>query len=303
MERAMIGLRSMDRRRCPVCASGTPGRVIAESNVNAAELGPYAFASRKPPELMRHRLVECPVCDLVYADPAPGPRFLAEAYRAAAFDSEDEAAYAAATYAGLVKRLLPRLPPTGGALDIGTGDGAFMVELDRMGFRGVEGVEPSDAPRQAAPPGVRERIYPGVFSADNHEPASLRLITCLQTIEHVPNPVALCRDAVRLLVPGGALLLVGHDRRALVNRALGLRSPLLDIEHLQLFSPLSMRRLLGESGLGGVQGHHIVNRYPLRYWMRLAPLPTARLERLRLARLPFPMRVGNQAAWGFSARR
>ena len=100
----------------------------------------------------------------------------------------------------------------------------------------------------------------------------------------MPDPLALCRDAARLLVPGGALVLVGHDRRAPVNRVMGKRSPVFDIEHLQLFSQPSMRRLLAEAGLEGVGGRHIVNRYPVRYWMRLAPLPTERLERMRFSR-------------------
>lgn len=289
-------------RPCPVCGNERRGRVVAESNVDPEALGRFAFASRKQPELMRHRLVECSECDVVYANPAPSAAMLADAYEQADFDSAEEARYAAATYASVVRRLMGRLPGEGGALDIGTGDGAFMVELDRMGFTRVEGVEPSTAPRAAAPDGVRGRIRAGVFAAADFAPRSMRLVTCFQTIEHVPDPLALCRDAAELLVPGGALLVVAHDRRALVNRAMGLRSPIHDVEHLQLFSPASLRRLLSEAGLVGVGGRHIVNRYPLGYWMRLAPVPAGPVERSRVARLPVALPVGNQAVWGFRPR-
>lgn len=300
MEGEASALPELVQRACPVCRSDTSGRVVAESNVDPAALDAYAYASRKPPELMRYRLVECPDCDTVYASPAPAPGFLAEAYAGAAFDSGEEAAYAAATYAALVRRMLRRLPRAGGALDIGTGDGAFMAELDRLGFTGVVGVEPSAAPIAAAAPRVRERIRSGVFSARDFEPRSFRLITCFQTIEHVPDPLVLCREAGGLLVPGGALLLVAHDRRAAVNRAMGLRSPIHDVEHLQLFSPSSLRTLIELAGLGDVQVRHITNRYSLRYWLRLAPLPTASLQRMRVARVPVRLPVGNQAAWGFA---
>ncbi len=39
-----------------------------------------------------------------------------------------------------------------GALDIGTGDGAFLAELLRAGYTDVIGIEPSSAPIEAAAP-------------------------------------------------------------------------------------------------------------------------------------------------------
>ena len=59
----------MISRRCPICSSDDASRVFAESNVDASKLDAFAFASRKVPEYMHHRLIECPVCDLLYASP------------------------------------------------------------------------------------------------------------------------------------------------------------------------------------------------------------------------------------------
>ena len=88
------------------------------SNVDPARLDQFAFASRKLPEYMHHRLMICKTCDLVYASPVPAPDELHEAYAEAAFDSGTEAAYAARTYGRIVDRLIPRLPDLKGALDI-----------------------------------------------------------------------------------------------------------------------------------------------------------------------------------------
>ena len=44
------------------------------------------------------------------------------------------------------------------------------------------------------------------------------LITCFQTIEHVIDPLLLCRSADHLLKPGGAFFLIGHNRRAMSAR-------------------------------------------------------------------------------------
>jgi SAM-dependent methyltransferase len=258
---------------------------------------------------MRLRLVRCPVCDLVYASPVPGPDALADAYEDAAFDSAEEARYAAATYAEALQRLLPRLPDRDGALDIGTGEGAFLSELLDLGFTGVGGIEPSTAPVAAADPRVAGLIEHDIFRADARPPASQSLITCFQTIEHVPDPAALVRDAVAMLKPGGIFLLVCHDRDARINRALGLRSPIVDVEHVQIFSRRSVGELLTRAGLETVTLRPIRNRYPIRYWARLLPIPgkaydplASALERSGLGGRALTVGVGNLVAWGSAGR-
>lgn len=301
-------LGELTARRCPICGSSDDSRVFAEQNLDLSALDELAFASRKRPEHMWLRLVDCPVCDLVYASPVPSPDALADAYEEAAFDSTEEARYAARTYAEQLRDLLGILPDRGSALDIGTGEGAFLSELLRLGFDEVAGVEPSTAPIAAAAPEVAGLIEHGVFRPGLRPPGSLSLITCFQTIEHVPDPTELVRDAVEQLKPGGILALVCHDRRAPLNRALGLRSPIVDFEHMQLFSARSVSELLRRAGLRDVGQRAIRNRYPIRYWARLSPLPdrpqavfSDLLERSGLAGRPLTLPVGNLLAWGVRA--
>jgi SAM-dependent methyltransferase len=303
---ATIGpLGELTKRSCPTCGSTDDSEIFAEQHLDMAALDEHAFASRKRPELMRLRLVDCPTCDLVYADPVPSPEALARAYEAAAFDSAEEARYAARSYAQQMEDILATLPDRRGALDIGTGEGAFLAELLKRGFSDVAGVEPSSAPIAAADPEIAKLIERGVFQPQIRPSASLSLVTCFQTIEHVPDPAELVRDAAALLKPGGVLAIVCHDRRAPVNRALGLRSPIVDIEHMQLFSPRSIGELLRRSGLRDVGHRPIRNRYPVRYWARLAPLPgrvrpvvSGALERSGIAERALTVPVGNLLAWG-----
>jgi SAM-dependent methyltransferase len=299
-------LSSLARRDCPICGSADESNVFAEQRLDLAALDESAFASRKRPEHMRLRLLECPVCELVYASPVPPPEALARAYEEAAFDSAEEARYAARTYARELEPLLAALPDHHGALDIGTGEGAFLGELLRLGFDQVSGIEPSRAPIDAAAPALAPLIEQGTFQAGIRPAASHSLVTCFQTIEHVPDPAELVRDAAELLKPGGMLAIVCHDRRAPVNRALGLRSPIVDVEHQQLFSSRSVEELLRRAGLRSLGHRPIRNRYPIRYWARLSPLPPGPqrgleglLERSGLAERALTLPVGNLLAWGF----
>ena len=261
-------------RACPGCGAND-SQPFAEANIDPQALGAFAFASRKLPEYMRHALVVCRNCDLLYANPAPDRKSLEAAYHDAAFDAADESHYAGLTYASYLPRIAAQLTDRKGALDIGTGDGAFLLQLLQHGFTDVVGVEPSAAPVASAKPELRSLIRHAPFRSADFAPESLQLVTCFQTIEHVYDPLSLCREAFALLRPGAALFMVCHNRRALLARALGLKSPIFDVEHLQLFSPKSARALLVRAGFSRVDVHTVVNRYPINYWARLSPIPGA----------------------------
>lgn len=298
----------LEPRHCPVCGSSAE-RAVIEANIDPSRLGSLAFASRKPPELMHHRLVACPECDTLYASPAPTAAALEAAYSDAAYDSAESAVFAARTYAGFLPRLLSDTPPGTPALDIGAGDGAFLRELVAAGVPQAIGVEPSPAAAAAAEADVREHIRQAVFRAQDFEVDSFRLVTALQTLEHVPDPLALCRGARDLLRVGGALLVVCHNRRAPANRVMGRRSPIFDVQHLQLFSPQSLRALLERAGLADVELLPVRNRYPLRAWLRLAPAPAPLKRRLlhalrgRVGAVALALPAGNLAAIGYRRAR
>lgn len=293
-------------RACPVCGNIDERDVVAESTVDPSRLTDLSFASRKTPEFMHHRYVRCPDCGLVYASPAPDPDAVLEAYGRADFDAGDESALAARTYVRLLDRVLERVDPHGALIDIGAGDGAFLAAADGRGFSARVGFEPSAAPIASAAPDVRPLLRQEPFSAGVLPPQSASVVTCLQTIEHVDAPLALCEAAAEMLHPRGALILVCHDVRSLSARVLGTRSPIFDVEHLQLFSRQSARALLRRAGFATIEVRPLVNVYPLSYWLRLAPMPAKErvlpvIERTRIGRSRIPLRAGNLAVVAFRA--
>jgi len=115
----------------------------------------------------------------------------------------------------------------------------------------------------------------------------------------------MCRAAWRLLKPGGAVFFICHNWRALSARLLGDKSPIFDIEHLQLFSPASATRLISSTGFVNVEVGPLFNRYPIAYWTRLFPLRSSLkrpliglLNASRLGRVPVPLPAGNLFAIG-----
>jgi SAM-dependent methyltransferase len=294
---------TLAQRSCPICGSVDASRLFAGTNVDLEALDRFAFASRKLPEYMHWQLMECRRCDLLFANPAPPPEDLANLYQDADFDSREEARLASRTYGQFLPEIVRRLPDRIGAVDIGTGDGTFLGELVAAGFQGVAGIEPSSAPIAAADPSVRPLIRHDVFRPDSFPDGSFSLITCFQTIEHLADPLSFCRDAWRALKPGGALFLIGHNRRAFSAKVMGRKSPIFDIEHLQLFSPSSFRNLLKAAGFGDIRVRTVYNRYPIRYWAQLFPFPKAWKSRLmnllqknRVGRWLVPLPAGNLAA-------
>lgn len=280
----------MTLRNCPVCETPSQkGRIYIEKNIDESRLTSASFASRKMPEFMTHRLVHCPVCDLIYVDDPPDQIVLSEAYREAAFDSAEEAEDAANTYGNAIRTIFPELPRTGAALEIGAGTGAFLSRLLEMGFNKVVGVEPSAASIASATEGRRHLIREGIFDPAEFDRESFDLICCFMTLEHVRDPVELLRGCDSILRPGGSVVVVTHDHRATLNRLLGRWSPIVDVEHMQLFSPKSMRYVFQKFGYERVKMHSLRNRYSFGYWARLLPLPRAvkspMMRALRLARL------------------
>jgi SAM-dependent methyltransferase len=296
----------MVRRPCPVCSSRDDSNVFAEENFDPQRLDDFAFASRKIPELMHYRLVICPVCDLLYSNPLPTIGAISKGYEDAAFDSSEEAHYAARTYGRFLTVVMKNIPGTKGALDIGTGDGAFLEELLNKGFTGVAGVELSKAPIKASKENIRPLIRNSPFNPGNFKKSSMSLISCFQTFEHLYDPLEMCRSAHQLLKDKGAFFVVSHNRKSISAKLLGMKSPIYDIEHLQIFSPRSIKYLFEKAGFSQVTVKSLFNLYPLHYWLKLLPFPKKMkvgliraLKKTGIGYIPIPLPAGNMVIIGY----
>lgn len=299
----MVGLdQAKQERTCPVC-NATDYTPFAEERIDESKLNDFAYASRKEPEFMCLRLVCCCQCGLVYAPTPPNNDFLSSAYAEADFDSGDEASCAAHSYAKALMPYTKALKLRNAAVDVGAGSGPLLPLLISMGFNPVVGIEPSIAAINAAAESVKPHLREGMFDAALLSDLTPSLICSFMTLEHIENPGKFVQTAYDLLETGGMIAVVVHNRQGLLNRIMGLKSPIIDIEHLQLFNPQSVSVLLKNSGFQEIHVTAISNKYPLKYWLRLTPLPLKIKKMIiktlgRFAECKIPMRVGNILAVG-----
>lgn len=210
-------------------------------------------------------VLRCVDCGLVYVSPRLQGAALESVYDETYWRSADPKARGYADYAresALYLRTFERrmryvrrwLRPRARILDVGCAAGYFLRVVQREGHD-VYGVELSPAIAKEAIAALgRDRIHVGTLehavAAMDFRPASFDLITLWDVIEHIPDPQAVLRRIRELLAPGGHLLLETQNVASRWARLLGRRwHHYKHQEHLYHFTPVTIRRLLGDCGL------------------------------------------------------
>ncbi len=153
-------------------------------------------------------------------------------------------------------------PLKGRLLDVGCATGIFL-ELARDRGWEVKGVEPSSWAVSVAR-SKKLDVVQGDF--EQVEFTSLfDVITMIDLIEHVANPMSLVEKAKKVLKPGGLLVVVTPDIDSFAARIMGrwwwhLRPP-----HLCFFSRRSLNYLASKVGFRILKMRHYVWNFSLHY--------------------------------------
>ena len=244
--------------------------------------------------------VRCPTCALIYLDPRPATtelgRIYPDSYHAFAFD-EDEFGLVHRVRSRLEARRVLRagqgLPADARILDVGCGDGFHLDLLRRYGPARwqLQGVDTDPRAVEAA----RRRGLDVMLSAIEDagvEPGSIDMALCIQTVEHVADPVVLLRAIASVLRPGGRLYLI-TDSTDSPDFAIakgrhwgGYHFP----RHWNLFNKASMRRLAERSGLRierlGTTTSPVNWTYSVRNWLDDWGAPRWLVEQFSLKTAP-----------------
>lgn len=141
--------------------------------------------------------------------------------------------------------------PGGSLLEVGCGSGRLLAQMRELGWK-VTGVDPDPVAVERAR-ALDLDVRQGTLEAQTLPSSSYDLVALVHVIEHVHDPVALLEECRRVLRPGGRLVFLTPNIRALGHRRFGpawfaLEPP----RHLHLFSPDSAERLAERAGFADV---------------------------------------------------
>ena len=259
--------------QCAICRTEGNATQVYPSNVHEDAFNPVVFSARRLPDRLHYRMVRCNTCGLVRSDPVAAPETLEQLYAQSTFDYGAEVDSIRRTYGRHLRGLDALGARKGCLLEIGCGNGFFLEEALAQGYADVRGVEPSGDALERAHPSVRNRIVCDIMRPGLFEPEQFDVVCMFQVLDHIPNPGELLDECFRVLKPGGLLLCINHNVDALSARILGERSPIVDVEHTYLYSLATMRRMFEQYQFIVRSVTSVYNTYPLRYLVRLVPLP------------------------------
>jgi len=143
---------------------------------------------------------------------------------------------------------LDAAPPQGILLDVGCGKGDLLVRLRSRGWT-VEGLEVDAEAAELARAAQGLDVYVGKLEDQNFPDHRYDVITMNHVIEHVHDPVALLQECLRVLKPGGRLVLATPNINSFAYKKLGGFWAHLDPpRHLRLFTKRTLKECALKAG-------------------------------------------------------
>ncbi|MFH0911241.1 MAG: class I SAM-dependent methyltransferase [Planctomycetota bacterium] len=220
----------LEETACPLCGTHAPRRLF-----------PVRDLWLDAPEI--YGVVECGSCGHVYLNPRPhrneiGALYPPVYYKTARTDDEIRSTWNSPL--NRQKASYTTLRPSALCFDIGAYWGDFLYYMQRHEWR-VQGCELSPHPRNIFGLDIRR----GMLEEASLPAQSVDLLTAWAVIEHVYDPMAMAREAFRILRPGGEFLFTCPNFAGLPARYMQQD----DIpRHVQFFTPASVRFLAERAG-------------------------------------------------------
>lgn len=209
------------------------------------------------------RYVRCRGCGLGYMNPQVVPDDVPQLYPGDYAPHSVQTLLARQTPGSAIKRLKARvarwitndpldgslkLGPESRVLDVGCGAGEFLHRVHGATGAHVFGIDFSPNAQASATENFSIPVFVGTIE-DYFNEQPFDLITAWWLLEHVSDPRSFFASVGRLLKPGGRFLFSVPNFASLNARLFGDKWYHLDCpRHLFLYTPQSLRRLLGEAG-------------------------------------------------------
>jgi 2-polyprenyl-3-methyl-5-hydroxy-6-metoxy-1,4-benzoquinol methylase len=255
---------------CPICASSA---LIPDGLQESGSIKGYA-------------LKRCPGCELRLFDPQPDDATLADIYKQEYYNAwglhRDESItrdLKLATFNRLLRPVRARFPGSPRLLDCGAATGYLMEKAQEMGMNPY-GVELSEfGAEQISRRFGPDRVFCGPFDQaafDGIDHNFFDIVTMIDFIEHVRDPMGTLAKAFDLLKPQGQLVILTPDGGSLSRRVMGARWLHYKVEHLFYFGSRSLTKALQHVGFTDVRAGRawkMMNLHYLANQLRTYPHP------------------------------
>ncbi|MFA5143681.1 MAG: class I SAM-dependent methyltransferase [Candidatus Omnitrophota bacterium] len=266
--------------RCPICGSCEDYTVIYKRNFEIADLNKDIFSARRIPDRVHYQIVRCNKDKLVRSTPVLDGQFVYSLYRESKFTYAEETGNLAATYIGILRPILDKLPKDAKVLEIGCGNGFVLAALCAMGFNDVSGIEPSVDAAAKADEKIRKNILTDILKPDTFKANTFDLIFFFQTFDHLQDPNAFLKICYNITVPGGSIVTVNHDIDSLQAKILKEKSPIIDIAHPFFYGADTIGEIFKKNSFNPVRVYSPLSTVSIRHLVLLAPIPKLLKKRL-----------------------
>ena len=236
----------IDMKTCPVCGS-EESVTIRQATFDPSRIDSSDFRITDNRYGHCWTFKRCLKCRMVYSSPAPEAQDLVRFY--SLLDDKEYGAEAegrSRNFQVILETLGKMTLPGAPLLDIGAANGLF-VHLARERGHQAEGIEPSSSLVEEARSRYGIELFPGTL--EEYSPGkSFRVVTLLDLIEHISDPVPFLNRINRLMDPEGILVIVTPDIDSLAARILRRRWWHHRIAHINFYPLETLVFLLDRCG-------------------------------------------------------
>jgi SAM-dependent methyltransferase len=227
--------------QCWICDSAD--LQLAKASSNTTRLTSRNFSITDSHYGITEAIYRCPRCEFLQCSDITGVVKFYEELEDSAYEAGREER---GLHAYKLLEVAKELQPGGRLLDVGAGSGMLVEQALRMGYR-AEGIEPSAWLQKIA----QQRglsVHLGTFPHPSVT-GRFEVITLIDVIEHVTNPVELLHEIAGSLSPGGIALIVTPDLDSAAARIMGWKWWHFRVAHIGYFNMRSLYLALDRAGL------------------------------------------------------
>lgn len=233
-------------RACPVCAARSSVEYKPSDLAGPPSSEDFKISDSRYGRTAR--IVRCRDCGLLYADPLPTDDIVSMYAGMQDAEYDDGSEGRGEPFNRILSTCRKLRPEARTLLDVGASTGILCAAAGRIGLEAT-GVDPSAWAVRVAREKRNQNVVLGRFPSPELAGRRFDIVTLVDVIEHVVDPVGLLRDAAAALSPGGLVVVVTPDVSSLAARAMGRRWWHFRVAHISYFSRATMRLALGQAGL------------------------------------------------------